>query len=194
VTSSALRAGWGSKNNDTHSENMARSVILDLGLSCSAYQVITPARAMFDRLKIEGKLDEKSRDLLPTVLAAGAQRGRTSDYDWLLQRYKDITTPTEKEEYMISLCLFEDERLIKRTLDLSIDDKWAKPKDTSTILKNIADNTYAGRQLAWNFLTKNWQKIISRTVGSVFNLAESVHCKLGFIDMRQGGQRCTLFF
>ena len=96
-------------------------------------------------------------DLRGVVFSLVAQEGDRTVYDriWELERAAELHE--EKIRLLMSLARFQQEDLLKETLERSLSDD-VRLQDTIFVVSAVAANN-RGRDLAWEFLKDQWGRI-----------------------------------
>lgn len=118
-------------------------------------QILSNAETRFIKfLKSPTSLDPDMRE---TVYSLVAWNGNSKTFSKLIQLYKKTTSMEEKLRFLSALCLFRDEKLLKKTLDFS-QSKYVRSQNISLSIIKIASNPY-GRKILWPWLQKNWNRL-----------------------------------
>ena len=147
--------GWDKRKGEKHTDSLLRSfVIFALG-KMGDEQILSNAETRFMKfLKSPTSLDPDMRE---TVYSLVAWNGDSKTFSKLIQLYKKTTSMEEKLRFLSALCLFRDEKLLKKTLDFS-QSKYVRSQNMSLSIIKIASNPY-GRKILWPWLQKNWNRL-----------------------------------
>jgi puromycin-sensitive aminopeptidase len=99
-------------------------------------------------------------DLVPAAMAVTAHTGDTSDYELFVERYKSATTPQEEQRYLFNLGSFRHQRLLQRTLDMAMTPE-VRTQNAPFLIGSLMTNLDGG-DLAWEFIKRHWDEMISR--------------------------------
>ena len=116
-------------------------------------------------------------NVVPSLVAILAHTGDTTRYDEFNERFRTATTPQEERRYLFSLAAFQPKTLLERTLARTISGE-IRTQDAPFLVSAILGNVY-GRELAWDFLKANWEKMdqlfpkqgLRRMCGGIVSLA-----------------------
>ena len=78
----------------------------------------------------------------------------------MLKKYKTETLHEEKNRLGGMLGDFNDTSLLTQTCDFAMS-PFVRTQDTTSIISSVAGNPI-GRDVWWNFVTKNWKTLVSR--------------------------------
>lgn len=161
----AQRLGWEKKDGESDLTQILRGDVLDaLGTIGESKEVISKARQMFEPYC--NNPDSINPDLNDTIAGVVAYNGTKEDYDTLFKMYKEAKTPEAKLRNLMSLAVFRQPELIKRTLDLALTDD-VKTQDAPHLVQKSL-HSVAGRQIAWQYIKDNWTKMNERYPSKLF--------------------------
>ncbi len=161
----ANRLGWEKKEGESDLTQILRGDVLDaLGTIGESQEVISKARQMFEPYC--NNPESINPDLNDTIAGVVAYNGTKEDYDTLFKLYKDAKTPEAKLRNLAALAVFRQPELIKRTLDLALTDE-VKTQDAPHLVQKSL-RSVAGRQIAWQYVKDNWDKMNERYPSKLF--------------------------
>ncbi|MGH7216629.1 MAG: ERAP1-like C-terminal domain-containing protein, partial [Nitrospiraceae bacterium] len=116
-------------------------------------------------------------NVVPSLVAILAHTGDSTRYDEFNERFRTAATPQEERRYLFSLAAFQPKTLLERTLARTISGE-IRTQDAPFLVSAILGNVY-GRELAWDFLKENWEKMaqlfpkqgLRRMCGGIVSLA-----------------------
>ncbi len=116
-------------------------------------------------------------NIVPSLVAILAHTGDATRYEEFDERFRTAATPQEERRYLFSLASFQPKALLERTLSRTISGK-IRTQDAPFLVSAILSNVY-GRELAWDFLKTNWEKMdqlfpkqgLRRMCGGIVSLA-----------------------
>ncbi len=114
-------------------------------------------------LRFSQFLDDPSSlppDLVTAVLAIVSYSGGESEYDLLLQRFRDAATPQDEIRFLYALAAPERPDLLRRTLDLALSSE-VRSQDAPYLIGSILGSRTGGA-LAWPFIGEHWDTIRAR--------------------------------
>jgi puromycin-sensitive aminopeptidase len=116
-------------------------------------------------------------NVVPSLVAILAHTGDATRYEEFDERFRTAATPQEERRYLFSLASFQPKPLLERTLARTISGD-IRTQDAPFLVSAILGNVY-GRELAWNFVKSNWEKMdqlfpkqgLRRMCGGIVSLA-----------------------
>ena len=118
-------------------------------------------------------------NVVSALVAILAHTGDATRYDEFNERFRTASTPQEERRYLFSLAAFQPKALLERTLARTVSGE-IRTQDAPFLISAILGNVY-GRELAWDFLKTNWEKMdqlfpkqgLRRMCGGIVSLATS---------------------
>jgi puromycin-sensitive aminopeptidase len=95
--------------------------------------------------------------VVPSIVAILAHTGDATRYDEFHDRFCTAVTPQEERRYLFSLAAFQPKSLVERTLASTISGE-IRTQDAPFLVSAVLGNVY-GRELAWDFVKTNWDKM-----------------------------------
>ena len=156
-----LELGWDKKKGEKHTDALLRSfVIFALG-KMGDEQILLGAEDRFKKfLKHPSSLDPDVREAVYSLVA---WNGDLKTFSKLLALYKRVPSMEEKLRLLSALCMFRDEKLLKKTLDFS-QSKYVRSQNMQLPIMKVASNPY-GHKILWTWLQKNWKQL-SKKIGT----------------------------
>ena len=145
---------WEQKENESHNATLMRSLILGTASYFEENDVINKAHGIF----INRNEKIIHADLRRLVYATVARNGDEKEYEELVSMYRKETLIEEKNRILRSLGQFKNKRLLARALEFTMSEE-VRTQDRNGAFASVVSNVY-GRTLAWNFIKKNWKKIV----------------------------------
>ena len=166
----AQRSGWDARPSEGHLDSLLRSTVLSQAGVYGDEEVIAQAQERFTAYQSDP--GNVRPDLRGVVFSLVAQSGDRVLYDriWELERAAELHE--EKLRLMMSLARFQQEELLRETLDRSLTDD-VRLQDTIFVVSAVAAN-HRGRNLAWEFLKEQWDEFDRRYGGGGFGLMRLV--------------------
>ena len=96
-------------------------------------------------------------NVVPSLVALLAHTGDATRYDEFNERFRTAATPQEERRYLFSLATFQPKPLLERTLARTIRGE-IRTQDAPFLVGATLANVY-GRELAWDFVKTNWEKM-----------------------------------
>ncbi len=166
----AQRSGWDARPSEGHLDSLLRSTVLSQAGVYGDEEVIAQAQERFTAYQSDP--GNVRPDLRGVVFSLVAQSGDRALYDriWELERAAELHE--EKLRLLMSLARFQQEELLRETLDRSLTDD-VRLQDTIFVVSAVAAN-HKGRNLAWEFLKEQWDEFDRRYGGGGFGLMRLV--------------------
>ncbi|KAK0172910.1 hypothetical protein PV328_006175 [Microctonus aethiopoides] len=154
----ANKLGWEPKKNESHLDNLLRSLVLGRMSALNDLETIEEAKKRFE-LHISGKCILPA-DLRSPVYRAVLSVGDVNTYEAMLKLYDEADLHEEKDRILRALGAIRDKQLLGKVLDFAMSDK-VRAQDTVFAIMSVAFNS-KGRDIAWEFLKSNWQILTNR--------------------------------
>jgi puromycin-sensitive aminopeptidase len=114
-------------------------------------------------------------DVAGAAVAVVAAGGGEAEYEDFLARRAAATTPQEELRYLYALSGFPDAGLVRRTLDLAIDE--VRAQNTPFVITLLLANRGA-REAVWDLVKQRWddlaaklpESLLERALGGVVSL------------------------
>ncbi|XP_066509895.1 endoplasmic reticulum aminopeptidase 2-like isoform X2 [Hoplias malabaricus] len=146
-------------NEGTVSDRRLRSELLSLACDFGYAPCVEKAKHFFQSwVKSNGTISLPS-DITETIFMVGAQDD--SGWHYLLEKYRVSISEAEKCKILSALTSTKDSNKLQRLLELGMEGSVIRSQDLSTLIYTVARNP-AGHFLAWNFLKKNWNKLVEK--------------------------------
>lgn len=157
----AAKLGWNKEPQESHTRTLLRGVILSAYGSNGDGNTIQKAKQIFKEI-IAGKAKIDS-DLRGVVYNLVAQNGGEKEYLELKDLYAKSPFQEEKDRIFRALCSFKDINLLKQSLDMGFSEQM-RAQDRFKAVSFVWANSL-GRNLAWEYVKKNWQSITKMFAG-----------------------------
>ncbi|XP_055089331.1 endoplasmic reticulum aminopeptidase 1 isoform X2 [Symphalangus syndactylus] len=141
------------------SERMLRSQLLLLACVRKYQPCVQRAEGYFRKWKESNGTLSLPVDVTLAVFAVGAQS--TEGWDFLYSKYQFSLSSTEKNQIEFALCTTQNKEKLQWLLDESFKGDKIKTQEFPEILILIGRNP-VGYPLAWQFLRKNWNKLVQK--------------------------------
>ena len=166
----AQRSGWEARPGEGHLDSLTRSTVLSQAGVYGDPAIIAQAQELFAAYQSDPS--NVRPDLRGVVFSLVAQSGDRAVYDrmWELERAAELHE--EKIRFLISMARFQQEELLRETLERSLTDD-VRLQDTIFVVTAVAANNQ-GRNFAWDFLKEQWEEFDRRYGGGGFGLMRLV--------------------
>ncbi|XP_010620154.1 endoplasmic reticulum aminopeptidase 1 isoform X2 [Fukomys damarensis] len=141
------------------SEQMLRSRLLLLACVLKYQPCVQRAEGYFRKWKESDGNMSLPVDVTLAVFAVGAQN--TDGWNFLFNKYQSSLSSTEKSQIEYALCVSQNKEKLQWLLDQSFKGDIIKTQEFPYILTLIGRNP-VGYPLAWQFLRKNWNKLVQK--------------------------------
>jgi puromycin-sensitive aminopeptidase len=192
------RLGWTPKSGEDELTKQLRGMILGaVGTLGNEAGTQAQAKELYARYKNDRSAADPN--VAPALVSILAYTGDAKQYDDFVNEFRSAKTPQEEQRYLFSLANFRQADLLKLTLDRTISGE-VRTQNAPYLVQSVLANTF-GRELAWEFLKKNWDEMVKlypenslpRMCEGVTNLVSAKleqEVQQFFIDhkVRQGGK------
>ncbi len=185
----AQRSGWEPQAGEGHLDSLLRSTALSQAGAYGDPEVIGQAQGLFAAYQQDPA--NVRPDLRGVVFSLAAQEGDRTTYDriWELERVAELHE--EKIRLLMSLARFQQEDLLRETLDRALTDD-VRLQDTIFVVSAVAANN-RGRNLAWDFLKEKWDEFDRRYGTGGFGLMRLVAITNAFTSNEKRGDVAAFF-
>ncbi|XP_038661149.1 endoplasmic reticulum aminopeptidase 1-like [Scyliorhinus canicula] len=98
-------------------------------------------------------------DVTMAIFAVGAQS--TEGWDFLFEKYRNSLFNSEKSKIRVALTISKNTEKLQWLMDQALQGDIVKTQDLPSIVISVSKNP-TGYHLAWEFLMKNWDKLIEK--------------------------------
>ncbi|HEX3035780.1 MAG TPA: M1 family metallopeptidase, partial [Thermodesulfobacteriota bacterium] len=186
----AASKGWNKSSKDSHIDVMLRSLALrNLG-GYGDKPTIGEAKSRFQTFVNGGNLDP---DLRNAVYSVVAENGGEEVFENFLRIYNSTDLHEEKNRILSAMGNFSTENILRTVLEFAFSDK-VRPQDLPIVLNSVGQNP-RGRNLAWEFVKKNWEAIMGRYhEGGLFLIGRIIEGTTTAFTTRDKLQDVKVFF
>ncbi|HET9443749.1 MAG TPA: M1 family metallopeptidase [Acidimicrobiales bacterium] len=152
------RVGWTAQPDEGETVPTLRALLLgELGGRGADPEIRERARRLHDSYLLDRT--DIDPNLVSPVIAIVARTGTADDYGRFLERYRNAATPQEEVRYLMALAAFDDEALVRQTLELSLGEVRTQnaPWVVNAALANLAHG-----EMAWDWVTGHWDELLAR--------------------------------
>lgn len=169
IKTASTDVGW--QDTGDPLQKYLRSNILTESILNGDENSLKKGRQLFDDWMLHNK--SVSPNLKSTVYLAGIKYGGLEEWKFLLTKYNQSLTPSNKDRYLGMLGESTDVLLLNRLLHMTLEDNLIKHQDLYKVIRTVTQNP-SGQLLAWRFLQQNWNKFLSWFKDVSFTLPEFV--------------------
>ncbi len=140
---------------DVLTKQLRGMLIAILGTVGGDVETLTKAKELYAVYKT--KQTAVPPDLVPALITVLAHNGGEERYEEFAAAFEVARTPQEYDRYMYALANFPETKLLKRTLNKTLNGE-IRTANGAYVVKTAMINK-ASRELTWQFMTSNWQKL-----------------------------------
>jgi puromycin-sensitive aminopeptidase len=180
------RLGFDATPGDGDRTPMLRALAINLmGTVGADPEVRAEAARRFDASPLGGGSgDPIPPDIESATLAVVSQLLRPGDYDALLERYRNASTPQEEMRSLGALAGFPDVDLCLRTFDLAMTE--VRSQNGFAVLGSLLTNS-VGNQAVWARVTESWAAVLDRfPKNAPPRIVESIPALCGDAEFAEG--------
>lgn len=152
------KVGWDPRDGESHRDALLRSTVLSQLGQFGDPSTLEEAGHRFQIYKNDP--ETLNPDMRAVVFALAAKRGDRVTYDSMWDLEKASSLHEEKIRFLNALSKFQQPDLLQETLERSLGPE-VRSQDTIRVVVTVASNRF-GRDLAWDFVTDNWNEFIRR--------------------------------
>lgn len=166
------KVGWVPKAGESQNQTLLRGLILGNAGDYGHTETVAKAKKLFSDFLDRGK--PVPADLRGAVYGIAAEHCGEKEFHEVLARYRKETLHEEQGRLGRALASFADKKLLAQTLGFSLS-KDVRSQDTLSIVASVWGNPM-GRDLAWQFVKKNWPTFLERYGSGGYALSRLVKC------------------
>jgi aminopeptidase N len=156
------KLGSPSVNDSPETKELRAALFGTLGTIGQDPAVIAEAKTLAEAYLADPTSVEAS--LAETATAIAAINGDAAFFDQLQKVYETSDKPEIQEQALYRLAMFKDPSLAKRSLDYTVSGK-VRNQDSAAML-SIPFRSRDTRELAWQYVQQNWDKVKGQTTTS----------------------------
>ncbi len=174
------KLGWNIKPKESHSTALLRTLVISFLVENNEEGVIKVLKNKFDMLHKGGRIEP---DIRGATYRAIAKSGDHKEYLDLMNKYNIERLHEEKNRIGNALGYFTNPKILSMVCDFALSSN-VRPQDSIGILSSIGINP-VGRDIWWNFVSKNWKTMVARygegghslgrTIQAISSSAEEKH-------------------
>lgn len=154
IADNLKQLGLSSSPKDSAETTMARFEILSLAALAKDKECSQHLTNLFDSSLNDG-IDSIEPEKRLLSLYSVAKRGSKADYERLFKMYKsNLNDPSLRDDLAYALCLFEDESLISKNLEIMQDTEMVRAQDILSWLMQLVGASQAGTMLTLEWIIK----------------------------------------
>ena len=154
--------GWEENPSDSPNIKHLRSTVLAITIGGENPDAVKKAISMYEKTKSVEKLPADQRAM---IAGAVVRFGDKSHIDSMMHEYETTQNPEIKDSITSALCSTRDKSIAKRLIAWALaEDGAVRTQDIDHWFAYLMRNRYT-RELAWDWLTNNWNNIVKRVGG-----------------------------
>ncbi|XP_076878453.1 aminopeptidase N-like [Brachyhypopomus gauderio] len=112
-------------------------------------------------------------NLRSTVYCSAIAAGGAEEWDFAWRMFKNTTIATEAGRLMSALACTKDTQLLESYLHFTLDPAKIRKQDATSVIVQVGGNK-VGREVAWNFVRRNWKYIFTEYGAGSFSFPELI--------------------
>ncbi|HET6811532.1 MAG TPA: M1 family metallopeptidase [Acidimicrobiales bacterium] len=153
-----LRLGWSAGPGEPDKVGTLRATLAG-ALGTTGADPEVRARAAELHEKVLSDRTAVDPDMVGAIVSVIAYWGGPAEYEVFLDRFRNPATPQDEVRYLYALGAFRDEALVRRTLDMALDE--VRTQNAAFLISILLANRVGG-PLAWRFVVENWDRLVER--------------------------------
>ncbi|KAG7481392.1 hypothetical protein MATL_G00066270 [Megalops atlanticus] len=141
------------------SERRLRTDLLQLSCDLGYPPCVERASQLFREWVTSNGTKSLPTDVLRPVYLVGAQS--TENWNFLLNAYKQSLSSSDKNKILFALTRSKDAEKLAKLIDLGMEGEVIRTQDLPALIVTVAQNP-VGQALTWNFVQKNWNKLLEK--------------------------------
>uniref|UniRef100_A0A9J8CVN2 Aminopeptidase n=2 Tax=Cyprinus carpio TaxID=7962 RepID=A0A9J8CVN2_CYPCA len=152
-----LNLGW---NDDGTQTQLLRETVLGIACQMGDQEALSQTSEIFNKW-IDGTISVDV-NLRLLVYRYGMNNSRSvQSWEIMFQKYLSATLAQEKDKLLYGLASVEDITLLNRLLEAAKNESIVRSQDVFTLVQYVSRNPY-GKTMAWDWMTLNWDYLVSR--------------------------------
>eukprot|EP00095_Tigriopus_kingsejongensis_P003865 maker-scaffold1168_size57759-snap-gene-0.7 protein:Tk03865 transcript:maker-scaffold1168_size57759-snap-gene-0.7-mRNA-1 annotation:"aminopeptidase n" len=170
------RLGFESKPSDSPLDVYLRSYVVNWACSTGIQKCKSKTQVEFKRWMDQINPDEQGANLIDVnlkrqVYCYAIAQGGEEEWDFGWQRYLNSNVGSEKSSILNALSCSKELWILNRYLNMTLTPgSGIRAQDGESVVSNVASNIL-GRDISFDFIRKNWDKILEVYAGSSFAIS-----------------------
>uniref|UniRef100_A0A8C1UI49 Aminopeptidase n=1 Tax=Cyprinus carpio TaxID=7962 RepID=A0A8C1UI49_CYPCA len=150
--------GW--NDDGTQTQRLLRETVLGIACQMGDQEALSQTSEIFNKW-IDGTISVDV-NLRLLVYRYGINNSRSvQSWEIMFQKYLSATLAQEKDKLLYGLASVEDITLLNRLLEAAKNESIVRSQDVFTLVQYVSRNPY-GKTMAWDWMTLNWDYLVSR--------------------------------
>uniref|UniRef100_A0A8C2DAZ5 Aminopeptidase n=1 Tax=Cyprinus carpio TaxID=7962 RepID=A0A8C2DAZ5_CYPCA len=150
--------GW--NDDGTQTQRLLRETVLGIACQMGDQEALSQTSEIFNKW-IDGTISVDV-NLRLLVYRYGMNNSRSvQSWEIMFQKYLSATLAQEKDKLLYGLASVEDITLLNRLLEAAKNESIVRSQDVFTLVQYVSRNPY-GKTMAWDWMTLNWDYLVSR--------------------------------
>ncbi|KAK3108903.1 hypothetical protein FSP39_018341 [Pinctada imbricata] len=154
----------------THIEKFTRSLVAGIACNYDIEGCMSESVRLYKQWMDNPDTGRVDPDLKSTVYCTGIAEGNEEEWDFAYAQYKTTDVAAEKNTLLHALACTQETWLLTRYLNLALDENEVRKQDAVSVIVYVSRNVI-GRDLVWNFLNENWEKLRRDYGGGSFSFS-----------------------
>ncbi|TRY82201.1 hypothetical protein DNTS_003387 [Danionella cerebrum] len=151
--------GWNDEG--TQTERLLREIVLGIACQMDDQEALDQASDIFNKW-ITGAISSVPVNLRLLVYRYGMKNsGKEESWEIMFQKYLSATLAQEKDKLLYGLASVENIALLNKLLEATKDESIVRSQDVFTLVQYVSRNA-KGKTMAWDWMTLNWDYLVSR--------------------------------
>lgn len=155
------RLTWTPLEGEDAENTLLRTLVISRLVESDHPATIAHARGLWQQMVEQGP-DAVPTDLRSVIYSVAIKNGGVAEFDHVLNLYKTLPQPAERNKALVALGRTKDAELLTRFLKLGLTDE-VRAQDTYLVFTAAGSNTRFPRA-AWEFLKENWAELNKKLV------------------------------
>ncbi|XP_056008322.1 putative aminopeptidase-2 isoform X2 [Ostrea edulis] len=157
----------------SHLEIYTRSDLASLACSYDVPSCRDQVKRIFDQWMTNPSVYHVDPNLKTLVYCTGVAEGDESEWNFVLQQYKQSTLAAESSRLLYALACSKQTWLLSRYLELILHSDLVRKQDAVSVINYISQNTI-GKDLVWNSVRQNWEQLRRDYGGGSFSFSKLI--------------------
>uniref|UniRef100_A0A8C1H9M7 Aminopeptidase n=1 Tax=Cyprinus carpio carpio TaxID=630221 RepID=A0A8C1H9M7_CYPCA len=151
--------GWNDEG--TQTQRLLRETVLGIACQMGDQEALDQAYDIFSKW-IDGTISSVAVNLRLLVYRYGMKKsGSVQNWEIMFRKYLSATLAQEKDKLLYGLASVEDITLLNRLLEAAKNESIVRSQDVFTLVQYVSRNPL-GKTMAWDWVTLNWDYLVSR--------------------------------
>uniref|UniRef100_A0A8C1PUR8 Aminopeptidase n=1 Tax=Cyprinus carpio TaxID=7962 RepID=A0A8C1PUR8_CYPCA len=150
--------GWNDEG--TQTQRLLRETVLGIACQMGDQEALDQAYDIFSKW-IDGTISVAVNLRLLVYRYGMKKSGSVQNWEIMFRKYLSATLAQEKDKLLYGLASVEDITLLNRLLEAAKNESIVRSQDVFTLVQYVSRNPL-GKTMAWDWVTLNWDYLVSR--------------------------------